>query len=67
MIALVYPNHITVAVQFKKPVGKTIEFEGKKYSICEPTPQLNDLSVGQISPKYRQMGYQVVYAYHPQK
>jgi hypothetical protein len=65
MIALMYPTHITVAVQFDKPFGQTVEYAGKKYSICEPTPQASHLAVGQIAPRYRQMAYQVVYAYHP--
>ena len=66
MIALMYPTHVTIAVQFDKAFGQTIEYAGKKYSICEPTPQATHLAVGQIAPKYRQMAYSVVYAYTPQ-
>lgn len=65
MIAIMYPTHITIAVQFDKPFGQTIDYAGKKYSICEPTPQATHLAVGQIAPKYRQMAYSVVYAYTP--
>jgi hypothetical protein len=67
MIALLYPTHIAMAVQFNKPVGKSILYEGKKYSVCEPTPQLQDLRIGEISPKYQQLSYQVVYQYDPLK
>lgn len=65
MLALVYPNHITIAVQFEKPFGKTIEYGGKKYSVCEPTPQAGNLAIGEMAPKYRNQAYQVVYAYQP--
>ncbi len=65
MIAIMYPTHITIAVQFDKPFGQTIDYAGKKYSICEPTPQETHLAVGQIAPQYRQMSYEVVYAYTP--
>jgi hypothetical protein len=65
IIAVLYPTHITVAVQFDKPIGQTIEYNGNQYSICEPTPQATHLSLGQVAPKYRQMDYKVVYAYSP--
>jgi len=65
MLALVYPSHITIAVQFEKPFGNTIEYAGKKYSVCEPTPQAGNLAIGELAPKYRHQPYQVVYAYQP--
>lgn len=65
MIAIMYPTHITMAVQLNKPVGKPIVYNNKKYSVCEPTPQLKDLHVGEISPSLRNENYQVVYEYNP--
>jgi hypothetical protein len=65
MLALVYPNHITIAVQFEKPFGNTIEYAGKKYSVCEPTPQAGNLAIGELAPQYRRQAYQIVYAYQP--
>ncbi len=65
MLALVYPDHITVAVQFDRAYGTSIPYNGQNYSICEPTPQKYNLQVGQISPKFRDKPYQVVYAYQP--
>lgn len=65
MLALVYPSHITIAVQFEKPFGNTIEYAGKKYSVCEPTPQSGNLAIGELAPKFRHQPYQVVYAYNP--
>ena len=39
MIILVFPTHVAVAVNLDKPVGIAINYNGKKYSVCEPTPQ----------------------------
>lgn len=65
MIALLYPTHITMAVQFDKPAGKPIIYNGKKYYVCEPTPQIRDLKIGEVAAKYRNVRYEVVYAYEP--
>lgn len=65
MIVLAFPNHVTVAVQFDKPVGNSITYQGKKYSICEPTPQKQDLQVGQLLPELNKTPYQVAYVYNP--
>jgi hypothetical protein len=66
MIALLYPTHITMAVQFSKPVGSPIVYKGNTYSVCEPTPQRGDLRIGQISAKLKNVPYEVVYQYVPQ-
>ena len=65
MIVLLYPTHVTMAVQFDKPFGKTINYNNRAYSVCEPTPQLNDLPIGKLPPKLRKEAYEVVYAYEP--
>jgi hypothetical protein len=65
MLVLTYPKHVTVAVQFDKPYGKTIEYNGSLYSVCEPSPQKIDLRVGQSIPELRKQPYQVAYAYQP--
>jgi hypothetical protein len=65
MIALLYPTHITMAVGFDKPVGRSIIYQGKAFSVCEPTLQPDDLPIGQLSAKYQKQQYQVVYHYEP--
>ena len=65
MIAVLYPTHVTIAVQFDKPVGKPITYKGKKFSICEPTPQVEDLRIGQIAEMLHAASYEVVYHYDP--
>lgn len=65
MIVLAYPKHVTIAVKFDKPVGHSIVYNGSKYSVCEPTPQLQDLQLGQLPPELKKTSYEVVYAYNP--
>jgi hypothetical protein len=67
MIVLVYPDHVTIAVELDKPVGNPIVYNGKKYSICEPTPQKQDLKMGQRIPSLSKVPYEIVYAYNPQE
>lgn len=65
MIVLTFPSHVTLAVQFDKPVGNAITYQGKKYTVCEPTPQKEDLAVGQMMPELRKEKYEVAYVYEP--
>ncbi|MEP7375484.1 MAG: hypothetical protein ABI675_18950 [Chitinophagaceae bacterium] len=65
MVVLSYPKHITIAVKFDKPVGTPIVYNGRKYSVCEPTPQKIDLDMGQQIPGLKHEAYEVVYAYTP--
>jgi hypothetical protein len=65
MIALLYPTHITMAVGFNTPVGEPILYKGKYYSLCEPTPEIEDLKVGQMSAKLKNIPYSIVYHYEP--
>ena len=65
MIALLFPTHITVGVQFNKPEPGAIIYQGKAYSVCEPTLQPEDLRIGQLSSKLKNIPYEVVYQYQP--
>jgi len=65
MIALLYPTHITMAVQFSKPGGSPIVYKGNAYTVCEPTPQQDDLRMGQLPKKLKTQHYEVVYQYVP--
>lgn len=66
MIVLSYPQHISIAVKFDKPIGNPIVYEGNDYSVCEPTPQKEDLRIGQSLPDLRKVKYDIVYVYNPE-
>ena len=65
MIVLSYPNHVTVAVNFDKPVGKPIMYNGEPYYICEPTPQKKYLHMGKLLPKLKNERFEIAYVYQP--
>lgn len=65
MIVLSFPQHITIAVKFDKPIGNPIVYKGNDYWVCEPTPQKEDLRIGDLLPNLRKVPYDVVYSYYP--
>lgn len=65
MIVLLYPEHITVAVGFGKPVGVPIWYKGRVYAVCEPTAQKDDQPIGRFSANLKNKSYEVVYQYEP--
>jgi hypothetical protein len=67
MVVLAYPKHVTIAVQFEKAIGTTIDFNGNKYSICDPTPQKKELHIGQLAPELYRIPFEVVHSYQPNK
>jgi hypothetical protein len=67
MVAVLYPEHLTIAVNLAKPVGNTVNYNGKQYSFCEPTPQGQDLKIGQVASRLKHLKYEIVYAYEPIK
>jgi hypothetical protein len=67
MIVLVFPKHVTVAVKFDKPVGTPILYNGQVFTVCEPTPQRDDLKIGQLMKSLRKSSYEIAYVYDPEK
>ncbi len=65
MIALSFPEHITIAVGFDKPIRNPILYKGQPYWVCEPTPQKKEVKIGKLSPALRNQPYEVVYHYQP--
>ena len=65
MIVLLYPHHLTVAVKFDKPEGAPIVYNGSTYSVCEPTPQTEDLPLGGIVNDLRAVPFEIAYVYDP--
>lgn len=65
MIVLAYPDHVTIAVGFDKPIGEGITYNGKKYTVCEPTPQKKDLAIGKLLPELKKKQYEIAYEYNP--
>lgn len=67
MILLLYPTHVTIAVGLQKPVGKPIQYKGTLFTLCEPTPQKDDLPIGEMMESYKNIEYKIAYEYFPVK
>lgn len=67
MIVLTYPEHVTIAIKLNKPSGASIVYKGERYSVCEPTPQREELALGQLSASLKNERYKVVYEYTPRQ
>lgn len=66
MVAVLYPTHLTMAIQFDQPPGGDyLIYKGKVYAFCEPTPQKQNLKIGQLAEKLKNETYKIVYAYEP--
>jgi hypothetical protein len=66
MVVLSFDNHVTVAVKLKRNLGKGIEFNGEKFTLCEPTPQAKNLKLGKSIVDPKKNPFEIVYAYSPQ-
>jgi len=67
MIVLIYPSHVTLAIELKNPVGVPVLYNGRKFSVCEPTPQKLDLPIGALMPQLTNVHYDVAYEYLPKR
>lgn len=67
MIVLLYPSHVTLAIELKNPVGVPVLYHGRKFSVCEPTPQRINLPLGSLMPELSLAHFDVAYEYVPQR
>jgi hypothetical protein len=67
VIVLLYPTHVTIAVELSKPVGDTINYKGRVFTFCEPTPQKDNLPIGKLMPEYKNTEYKIAFEYIPIK
>lgn len=61
MIAIAFSDHITIAVSTPAPIGDTsIEFQGKKYYICDPTGPVGSFEIGNMPQEYRRKKFEII-------
>lgn len=59
VIALDYPGHISTAVKFSDDItGDSVEYEGKRFVICDPT--YINADAGMCMPEYKGISPQVI-------
>lgn len=67
MIVISYTDHVNLGIGFEKVYGKGIQFEGRTYTLCEPTPQRKNFKLGNMDMKTFKKGYEIAFAYIPSK
>ncbi|MEY2648532.1 MAG: hypothetical protein RL282_1245, partial [Bacteroidota bacterium] len=65
MIVLSYPSHINIGIAMDKPIGKGISYNGKLYTICEPTPQKKEYGLGKMDKTILKEGFEIVHQHLP--
>lgn len=64
MIAIAFPDHITIAVATPRPIGDTsIDYKGKQYFICDPTGPLGSFEIGDMPNEYKRKKFEVISHY----
>lgn len=58
-----YPEHLSVAVSLPENIGKPLFYEGRKYTLCDPTGPNNTDQVGIYPEGYEQLPYKVALSF----
>ena len=64
MLIIAYPDHLTIAVATDKAIGKPIQFQGKKYYICDPTGPYNSTEIGEAPQEYAKSAFEILGFYN---
>lgn len=65
MAVLIFPEHVTIAVKLDKHIGEKIHIGKDLYTICEATPQKEDLPIGAIMSELKGKEFEVAFTYRP--
>lgn len=65
MVVLSYPSHVNVAVRLNNQPGDKVMYNNAAYTICEVTPQVRELRIGQQIKSISKQAPEIVYSYNP--
>lgn len=60
MIAVAYPDHLTLAVDVPDAQGATIPYKGRRYLICDPTGPINSSTIGEVPNGYEKAKFEII-------
>lgn len=63
VIIVDYPDHLTVGVALQENIGKPLYYQGRKYTICDPTGPSNTYEIGIYPKGYEELPYRVALSY----
>ena len=65
MLVLLYPTHVSIAVNFSETMPNEIKYGNLGFAVCEPTPQEENLEIGELPHKFRKHSFEIAYVYDP--
>lgn len=63
MIALAYPDHLTVGIALPRTKNGFVRYKGEAYYICDPTGPANSAEVGVVPAGYENAPFEVIRKY----
>ncbi len=64
MIIVAFPDHLTVAVALEEELpGAVLQYNGKRYYICDPTGPVNSSEIGVFPKSYENSEFEIIIHY----
>lgn len=63
MVVIAYEDHITIGIASGEELGEGIDYEGRKYFICDPTGPRNSYQIGIIPSGYENQSFEIIAKY----
>ena len=63
VIIVDYPEHLTVGVSLPENIGKPLFYNGRAYTICDPTGPSNTDAIGIYPNGYEQLPYKIALSF----
>ncbi|MGB0861388.1 MAG: hypothetical protein ACPG19_08175 [Saprospiraceae bacterium] len=63
LIVVDYPEHLTIGVALPENIGKPLYYEGRQYTICDPTGPSDSDAMGIYPKGYEELPYKVALSF----
>jgi hypothetical protein len=63
LIVVDYPEHLTIGISLPENIGKPLYYQGRKYTICDPTGPSNSDAMGIYPKGYEKLPYKVALSF----
>ncbi len=60
MLVIAYPDHLSIAVSVDQSIGDPIDYNGRKYYICDPTGPANSVAIGTAPAEYKDQPFEII-------
>jgi len=63
MIVMAFQDHVTVGVSTTKPIGQAINYNNRRYYVCDPTGPTNSNEIGSFPSGYEEQHFEIICEY----